>query len=68
MDVRKLLLLYKTEIKKYLKGNDQDSHFLTELQKEEIYKDHSFDIDYSAEQYALELTDCIDVLKSKGLL
>ena len=68
MDVKKITALYKQEIKKYLKGNDQDSHFLTELQKEEINTDHSFDIDYSAEQYALELTDCIDVLKSKGLL
>lgn len=68
MDVKKITALYKTEIKKYLKGNDEDSHLLTELQKEEIYTDHSIDIDYLAEQYALELTDCIDVLKSKGLL
>ena len=68
MDVKKITALYKTEIKKYLKGNDEDSHLLTELQKEKINTDHSFDIDYSAEQYALELTDCIDVLKSKGLL
>lgn len=68
MDVKKITALYKQEIKKYIKDNDEDSHLLTELQKEEIYTDQSIDIDYLAEQYALELTDCIDVLKSKGLL
>ena len=68
MDIKKLTALYKKEIKKYINGNDSDNHLLTKPQKEELYTDHSIDIDYLAEQYALGLTDCIDVLKSKGLL
>lgn len=66
MDVKSITDFYKKEIKSYING--RDSYFLTKLQKQEIYTTHLIDSNDLARQYALELIDCIDVLKSKGLL
>ena len=67
MDVKKITKLYVEEIKRYTKN--KDTVLLTDLQKEELFNlDADVDINDIAEMYALQLIDCIDVLKSKGLL
>ena len=67
MDVKKIIKLYVEDIKRYSKN--KDTVLLTDLQKEELFTlDADIDINDIAEMYALQLIDCIDVLKSKGLL
>ena len=67
MDVKKIIKLYVEDIKRYSKN--KDTVLLTDLQKEELFTlDADVDINDIAEMYALQLIDCIDVLKSKGLL
>ena len=67
MDVKKITKLYVEDIKRYSKN--KDTVLLTDLQKEELFTlDADIDINDIAEMYALQLIDCIDVLKSKGLL
>lgn len=63
--------LYKQEIKKFLKY--EDYVLLTKSQRDEINsisanEIEEADIDYLANQYALELINSIDALKEKGLL
>lgn len=67
MDVKKITKLYVEEIKRYQK-NEDITPLLTKLQKSELYFMKDADIKELAEMYAMELIDCIDVLKSKGLL
>lgn len=67
MDVKKITKLYVEDIKRYSKN--KDTVLLTDLQKEELFTlDADIDICDVARMYALQLIDCIDVLKSKGLL
>lgn len=67
MDVKKITKLYVEEIKRYQK-NEDITPLLSKLQKNELYFMKDADIKELAEMYARELIDCIDVLKSKGLL
>ena len=67
MDVEKVTNLYVEDIKRYSKN--KDTVLLTDLQKEELFTvDRDIDVRDIAQMYALQLIDCIDVLKSKGLL
>lgn len=67
MDVKKITKLYVEDIQRYSKN--KDTVLLTDLQKEELFNvDADVDINDIAKMYALQLIDCIDVLKSKGLL
>ena len=67
MDVKKITNLYVEDIKRYSKN--KDTVLLTDLQKEELFTvDRDIDVRDIAQMYALQLIDCIDVLKSKGLL